>query len=107
MSDEQPYNAADPRQVKKRADKAKKAAERNDDDLAKLLGQPEFRRFVWSLICERCQIFQSPFNPNGSTQSVNIGRQGVGLELLAEIERVDARLVPQMMIEYAEAKARD
>lgn len=100
---EKPFNAADPKQVQKREKKAKRQQEDRDADLKELLQLPSFRRWIWNLACDRCQLFQSPFNPNGSTQTLNIGRQDVGRELLAEIERIDPKLVPQIMTEYAES----
>jgi hypothetical protein len=99
-----PYNAADAKQVKKRTDKAKLAADQRDDEFKQLLEQPAFRRFLWNHICVRCQVFQSPFNPNGSVQTLNVGRQDVGRELFADVERVNPTLIPQMMTEHAEAR---
>jgi hypothetical protein len=99
----EPYNAADPKQVKKRQDKAKRFADAQDDNLKALMQLPQFRLFLWNLICARCAIFQTTFHPNGSTFALNAGKQSIGLELLSEIERIDAKLVPQMMTEFAEA----
>lgn len=103
--DQQPYNAANPRHVQKRTNKAKRDAEQRQEEFAELLKQAAFRRFLWHLICERCQIFQSPFNPNGSTQTLNIGRQDVGRELFSDVERIDPKLITLMMTEFAEAKS--
>lgn len=103
MSTEETYNAADPKQVKERTRKADRQQEHRDDDLRELLKLAAFRRFIWHLICERCQIYTSPFHPNGSTQTLNIGRRDVGLELFATIERIDAALIPQLMNEYRES----
>lgn len=103
-SADEPYNAANPRHVKKRTDKAKKAAEQRQSDLEALLEQPAFRRWVWNLICDRCQIFQTPENPNGSIQSLNIGRQNVGRELFAAVNAISPQYITQMMTEHAEAK---
>lgn len=105
MSEDQPYSPANPKQVKKRTAEAKRAAERADEDLRELLATPAFRRFIWVLICERCQMFRTPFNPNGSVLNLNVGRQEVGRELFAAIERIDPKLIPQMMIEYSEARS--
>lgn len=105
MSEPQaPYNAADPQQVKRATRKAKKAQDALDDHMKALLELPQFRMWIWNLVCDRCQLFQSPFNPNGSTQTLNIGRQDVGRELLAEIERIDPAMVPRIMAEYAAAR---
>ncbi len=101
------YNAANARQVKKRAEAAKLALEKREAEFAELLALPAFRRFLWHHICVRCQIFQSPFNPNGSIQTLNVGRQQVGHELFAEIEKIDPKIIPAMMVEYSQSEARD
>lgn len=97
------HNAADEKSVKKRQDKAKRLQDNRDADLRELLRLPAFRRFIWHLICERCSVMQSPFNPNGSTQTLNIGRQDVGRELWDAIEKIDAVQIPAIMLEYAES----
>src|SRR5687768_2434303 len=102
MADGKPYNAANPKHVKKRAEAVKLVVDQREADFKELLALPAFRRFLWHHICDRCQIFQSPFNPNGSIQTLNVGRQGVGHELFAEIERIDHTLIPKMMLEHSE-----
>lgn len=99
------FNAADPTQVKKRQQKAKDAAEQQALDLAGLLKLPEFRRYVWRHMHESCGLLRSASSPNGSIQSQNIGMQDVGRILWAEIERVDAKAIPQMMVEHAEQQS--
>lgn len=101
MTDE--FRANDPAQVKQRQKKAERIREFQESDLRKLLSEIEFRRFLWHLICERCQVMQSPFSPNGSTQTLNIGRQDVGRELWAAVERIDPAVIPRMMVEYQES----
>lgn len=101
MTDE--FRANDPEQVKKRQQKSERIRKAQDDDLSELLKLPGFRRFLWHLIHERCQVMQSPFSPNGSTQTLNIGRQDVGRELWALIERADPAMIPRMMVEYQES----
>lgn len=103
--DDKPYNAANPKHVQKRTSKAKRDVERRQEDFKALLQQPAFRYWLWHLICERCQILHSPFNPNGSTQTLNIGRQDVGRELFIEVEQIDPKLITTMMTEFAEARS--
>jgi len=100
---EEVYNAANAKHVKKRTEKAKLATDQRDDEFKELLAQPAFRRFIWHHMCVRCQLFVSPFNPNGSVQTLNVGRQDVGRELFSEVERVNPSLIPQMMTEYAQS----
>jgi len=100
---ERAYNAADEKQVKDRKRTAKDQAEQQRDDLRALLAIPEFRRYVWRLIGERCMLLQSPGSNNGSIQSANVGRQDVGRELWVEIEGVEPLAIPRMMQEHHEA----
>jgi hypothetical protein len=102
LSDERPYNAGNPKDVAKREKKAKAASEKLDEQFKQLLELPAFRRFLWNHICVRCKLFQSPYNPNGSAQTHNIGRQDVGRELFVEVERIDPKLITLMMSEHAE-----
>jgi len=90
--------------VKRAKAREKRVLDQQADDLKALLAQPAFRRYVWRLIGERCKLLESPGSNNGSVQSANVGRQDVGRELWAEIEAVDPRLIPQMMIEHFEAQ---
>ena len=96
----EPYRANDPAQLKKRRDRDKFSKEQRDKDLAELLAMPQFRRYVWGLMYERCGLMQEPFNPNGSVQSYNAGMQAVAKMLWVEIESVNPKLIPQMMLEH-------
>lgn len=99
------YNAADPKQVQKRTDKAKSRKEQQDKDLAELLAMPQFRRYIWRHLNETCGIIaKAEFVPNGSTENYRRGMQGVGAAIWSEIEQVDAKLIPQMMLEYLESQ---
>lgn len=104
----EPDNVADPKKVKAKADKSKRQQDNRDEDFRWLLAQPQFRRWVWHVIhhTDYCALMQTPWNPNGSTQTLNIGMQEIGRKLHANIERIDARLIPQMMLEYHEAQTR-
>lgn len=93
----------DERAVKRAKDRAQLILDRQADDLRTLIELPAFRRYLWRLIGERCQILTDPGSNNGSVQSTNIGRQNVGRELWAEIEQLDPLLIPQMMTEHFES----
>ncbi len=97
------YIASDPKQVKSKADKKQLREDQQEGDLKWLLDQPQFRRFLWSLIHERCQILRSAASGDAGTQNRDLGRQSVGLELWTLIEAVDPKLIPRMMIEYSES----
>lgn len=101
---ERAFNSADPAQVKERERSAKDQLKQQQADLRMLLATPEFRRFIWRLIGERCMLLQSPGSNNGSIQSANVGRQDVGRELWVEIESVEPLAIPRMMQEHHEAQ---
>src|SRR5687768_5046676 len=96
-------SAADPKSVASAKRKESDRLEQQQLDLKALLKLPEFRRYVWRLIGERCRLMESPGSANGSIQSCNVGRGDVGRELWAEIEQVDPLVIPQMMVEHFEA----
>jgi hypothetical protein len=100
------YNAADEQQVRDRKRTAKDAAEIEREDLKKLLGYPEFRRYIRRLIIERCKVLKSPSSTNGTLQSMLIGRAEVGQELWAEIDAADPFAIPEMMVTYAQEQAK-
>lgn len=100
---DKPFQANDPAQVKKRETSQKLKLEQQREDMKKLLAMPEFRRFVWRHIHETCKLMHTPFHPNGSTQTLNIGMQDVARALWTEIEQIDAKVIPLMMTEYLEA----
>lgn len=99
------FQANNPQHVAERKQKAKLQAEQQEADLRELLNLPAFRRYLWRHINKTCHLFETPFSPNGSTQTLNIGFQDVGRTLWAEVERVDAAMIPKMMLEYREAQA--
>lgn len=101
---EENFNAADPKQVKKRTDKAKQRKEQQDKDLKELLELPAFRRYIWRHINETCGVMRDPFSPNGSILNLNVGMQSVGRVMWAEVDQVEAKLIPQIMVEFAEAQ---
>lgn len=101
MSDK-PFQANDPAQVKKRQDSAKFRKEQQDIDLSELLAMPQFRRYIWRHIHETCGLMRSPFSPNGSTQTLNIGMQDVARAMWAEIDQLKPEAIVTMMQEHAE-----
>lgn len=98
----EPYNAADPKQVKKRTDAEKRRNDQLDADLTKLLSMPEFRRYVWRHMHETCGLMQSSFSTNGTIQTANIAKQDVAKALWAEMEASDPKVIPKMMLEWRE-----
>ena len=103
---DKPYQANDPEQVKKRADKAKLRREQQHADLQELLALPSFRRYLWRHMHETCGLMRSGYSPNGTTQTLNVAMQDVAKALWVEVERVDPSMIPKMMVEYYEAQLR-
>ena len=84
--------------------KAKRRLEIQQNDLRKLIEMPEFRRYIWRHMNETCGLLRSPASGNGSVQSQNIGMQDAARLMWADLENVDPKVIPLMMIEYAEAQ---
>jgi len=88
---------------KKRQERIDKDAEhvraRDIADIQKLLRLPEFRRFVWSL-WTKTGIFRDPFSPNALTMSRECGQQGVGKDLLADVNDADVNAFGQIQREF-------
>ncbi len=98
-------NASDPAQVKKAERAAKEAEEQRALDLKGLLKLPEFRRYLYRWIWEK-QLALSPFNSNGSTMSLNVGRQDMAREMLHEIRLADVTAFATILREQAEEELR-
>lgn len=98
---EEATNAADPNKVKKQKDRVKALKELQDVDLKELLEIPAFRRYLWRHLNTSCGIIaKAEFVPNGSVENYRRGAQSVGAIIWAEIEQIEPRKIPQMMIEY-------
>lgn len=106
MSDET-FNAGSVKQVKERNRKIDLRQQQTDQDLRDLLNNPQFRRYIWQVINEKCGLMRTPFNPNGTNQTYFIGRQDVGRELWAELARIDPKVIPQMMLEHHQAQTQE
>lgn len=87
---EQPesYNAADPKAVKERGRKEKRADEQAHEDLRELLQHPCGRRFLWRQLAA-CSVWQTSFHPSGQQFAANEGRRSVGVELMTQIIEAD------------------
>lgn len=98
------YNAADPAQVKRAQQKSKDAQDQKRSDLKALLQLPEFRRFIWEVIHEKCKLMVSPFSTNGSAMTHAVGMQELAKQLWTDIEAVEPLAIPKMMTEYYQSK---
>lgn len=80
-------NAADPRQVEFARRKERRRAAGFHDALRVVLGAPEGRVVLWTLL-ERAGVFRSVWDPSARIH-YNAGRQDYGHELLALLVDVD------------------
>lgn len=101
------YQASNPEHVAKQKEAVRLRNERQRSDLVTLIDRPEFRRYLWRHINETCQLMADPFNTNGSMQSYNAAIQSIGKKLWLEIEQIDPRIIPKMMLEYYEDRERE
>lgn len=86
--------------------KSDRRQERDDNDLRKLLVQPEFRRFVWRLFTFT-GMYRTSFTGN-STTFFNEGVRSVGLWFLGAVMRANKMAFAQIQQEfYSEATSEE
>jgi hypothetical protein len=102
MTEEAPYSADDPVQVKKRTTKAKEAAERTLEDWRWLLADKRGRRIAWKLL-EDAGIFRTSFDRDSNGQTAfNEGQRNIGLRVLAQAMQADPSAYERMTREATE-----
>jgi hypothetical protein len=99
MSEERKeYNAGDAQQVAKAQSKAKIREHLKKSGLRKLMSDPESRVWMWDLLI-LCGFSRSSFSHDALTMAFNEGMRQVGLQLVAEINRLDPNLYVKMALE--------
>ena len=73
-----------------------------DEGLRWILADERGRAFVWAQL-EKARIFAPSFHADPAVMAFNEGRRSTGLELLAEVERLNPKSYADMA---AEARAR-
>ena len=98
-----PYNADDPKQVKK----AQKQAELDEalklDVIKAVMGTIPGRKWIYELL-DRCHLYHTPFllgQPDGT--AFNLGEHNIGLKLLADVQSAAPDLYMQMVQEAKES----
>jgi hypothetical protein len=94
-------NAADPRKVRYAGRKEKDRAKLYDEALKAAMTQPAVRFVMWEIL-SRAGIYETLTETNASIY-FKTGRRNFGLEILADLMRVDENLYLAM---EAEARAR-
>ena len=78
-----------------RRQREKDAARRREDDARSILATPQGRRWLWHLIHGTCGVLGE--SDGGKVE----GRRSVGHDVIAELQRVDARGYLQMLTDAA------
>lgn len=99
-------NAADPRKVRDAERLENRRAARRVEMFGKVLATPE-GRFVFSELIRDAGIYRSSFNQHGGILNFNEGRRSLGLEILAELQRLDGEMVDKMDAERRALEKRD
>lgn len=103
MTDEYtPRDVSDPKQVAKAVKAGKAKDERIEDALRGIMGTPEGRMWIWSLL-DKCQPFRTPFSSDALRMAHNCGEANIGLRLIAELHACDTELYLLMMKENSDA----
>jgi hypothetical protein len=95
------YDASDPRHVQDRRKRHRLLDRRADAAFAQLMATPDGRLWTWRVLCA-CGVFHSSWDPHAGRTSFNEGRRDVGLQLLADVNRICPELYGQMQKENAD-----
>lgn len=95
--DRTPYNAANPKDIKKAKHKEKDAAEQALDDMKAVLAMPEGRRIFAGLLAE-FKIAQLEWRP-GAEINRNVGIYECANHILGRIVKADPELGAKMLTE--------
>lgn len=90
-------NAADEKQVKKGADRAKNIRDKELEDIYAIMSTAPGRRFMWRLL-SHCGVYSSIWEASAKIH-YNAGKQDVGHFLLAEIVQTNEELYSLMVKE--------
>ena len=100
----------DQREVKKQQDaeaEYQRLHKRRILDIAKLLKQPEFRRFIWHILSE-AGIFRASFTNNSLNTAFLEGKRDLGLALLSDIDTANINAIFQIRQEFvSELKSKE
>ncbi len=81
-------NSGDPEQVHAAERKEEDRATRDKMDIAFLVEQPEFGRWLWRIL-QNCGVEDSPMSVDPYRSYFAMGQQSVGIAITKEIDRVD------------------
>lgn len=105
------FNAGDETQVNRKANRARSAEKRADDDLLWIMQQAPGRRFIGQLL-DRCGLHLSSLRPRFQGVAPDLitiaaweGERAVALSLLADVQRVASHEYLMLLKERAETHA--
>jgi len=99
-------NAANPEQIRSAALKVDRSIDQANADLAAVMSTPGGRRFIGSLL-EVAGIYRNSFDSDPLVMAANEGRRNGGLQLLADIQRVDPEAYIKLLQERLKALQQD
>ena len=102
-NDETLVDVGDPKQVRESQRKAKRKQKDRDAALSALMEHSQTRGLLWDLLV-KCQVFSTSFSHSAIEMAYKEGKRSIGLELLAEINRVAPEMYAVMAKEANETK---
>ena len=78
----------------------KKRIERHARDWAGFANDTAGRRVLYEILA-MCGMYRQPMTGNSQT-FFNLGEQNVGLRIISELDAIDPRIYPRMLLEHAE-----
>lgn len=99
-------NIGDPRRQQHLTRKDKAAQKLAEDDLRRLLAQPEGRRYIARLM-RSCGVEASVFSTDPRKTDLLIGQQMVGQRIRDELDRVDPEAYSRLRAEWLKDEQHD
>lgn len=103
MTKDETYNASNEQHVKDAEKKEKQVRDRDKRELAHLMQNVQFRRFLWRYM-GACGLYRSSAEPSGSMTYFNEGKRIIGLTMQKEAIEANQSAYLQMIKEEEEAK---
>jgi hypothetical protein len=80
------------------------------DELAKafrhVLSDARGKRVLFWIL-EQCAIYQDAFSADNDVTNYTLGQQASGRKVIAQMDAIDPRLYPQLLVDRAEIRERD
>lgn len=93
---EEPFNAANSKQVKERKRSDKDEERQREADVRAILAIPAGSRYIWHLL-EQCRVFQSAPTLDHATVCFSEGQRAIGLKILQDVEAASPNALLTML----------